>query len=65
MFNDSDHVTPNPLTIEQIRAVLEQIDSCLEDAREHLDSGGNGWYSLDRLACIAETADRTLKGEVR
>jgi len=63
MFNDSDHETKTSLSKEDIKAVLDKIESDLEDAFEHLRCGGNGWYSLDRLHGIAETADAALRGE--
>ncbi len=64
MFNNSDHELNTSLTVEQIRAVLVKIESDLEDAMEHLNSGGSGWYSLDRLFSIAEVSDMALRGEV-
>lgn len=63
MFNDSDHETNTSLSKDEIKAALDKIQSDLEDAFDHLRMGGNGWYSLDRLHGIAETADAALRGE--
>lgn len=63
MFNNSDHEEQSTLSKEDIKIVLDKIESDLEDAREHLKCGGNGWYSLDRIMSIGITADLALRGK--